>query len=64
MTITAIINRTHTIGRMKWWLGFGSKFLISHLVDSVCSESFDSRHHGFLKTYRQNSDGSYRAVKL
>ena len=46
----------------KWWLGFGSKFLIGHLADSACSESPDSRHHGSLKTYAQNSDGSYTAI--
>lgn len=46
----------------KWWLGFGSKFLIGHLADSACSESPDSRHHGSLKTYNQNSDGSYTAI--
>lgn len=46
----------------KWWLGFGPKFLIGHLADSACSESPDSRHHGSLKTYAQNSDGSYTAI--
>lgn len=46
----------------KWWLGFGSKFLIGQLADSACSESPDSRHHGSLKTYAQNSDGSYTAI--
>lgn len=46
----------------KWWLGFGSKFLIGQLADSACSVSPDSRHHGSLKTYVQNSDGSYTAI--
>lgn len=46
----------------KWWLGLGPKFLIGQLADSACSESPDSRHHGSLKTYAQNSDGSYTAI--
>lgn len=46
----------------KWFLGPGTKFLIGQLADSACSESPDSRHHGSLKTYAQNSDGSYTAI--
>lgn len=47
----------------KWYFnGTVIPAIIGTVSDKVCSESPDKKHHGSLKTYGQNPDGSYTAI--